>query len=171
MSKHVKTIVAAATEILSWEAASHTVHAEGKALAEKYAAWPLDARQKIDELLVRAYADMAGVQVTQREKAGKMPYCLLVAQWKKDAKGIITNPEAMRLSRVRGILFATEKAEHAPQKRSGKGSTAPKAVSITIDNVLQFAEKRLALLPKEPISKTERAAIRQAMSLLASLLG
>ena len=168
MSKHVKTIVAAATEILSWEAASHTVHAEGKALAEKYAAWPLDARQKIDELLVRAYADMAGVQVTQREKAGKMPYCLLVAQWKKDAKGIITNPEAMRLSRVRGILFATEKDKPAAR---GEKKQEKNGLVLTVENLLPNVSAFVELVSKgEKISAAQKKEIRHAANLLLELI-
>lgn len=168
MSKHVKTIVAAATEILSWEAASHTVHAEGKALAEKYAAWPLDARQKIDELLVRAYADMAGVQVTQREKAGKMPYCLLVAQWKKDAKGIITNPEAMRLSRVRGILFATEKDKPAARGEKKQEKNAALDVETLLPSVGNFVEKFAAAGFK--LNAAQKREVRQAATLLLGLL-
>lgn len=161
MSKHVKTIVAAATELLVWDAATQTTHDEGKTLAAKYANWPLDARQKIDELIVKAFADMAGVEVGTRERAHKL-HGNIVATFPKGDKHL------MRLTRVRKVLFAAEKGEgHTRSGNAGSG-VAKLSFEKLLPSVGSFVKKIAA--SGEKITAAQKKEIRHAANLLLGLL-
>lgn len=165
MSKHVKTIVAAAAEFIEWDAATAVVEAEGEAIGARYAEWALEDRQRVDAVIVATMAEEAKVGTHNRTRAHAY-HGTLVAEFKEGTEW------NMRLSRVRKHLFAAEQAKKAPQKRGGNAANnAAKKPEFTMENLLPSVSAFVELVSKgEKISAAQKKEIRHAANLLLELL-
>jgi len=140
MSKHVKTLTAIATAIVSHVNAQTALTQERAGLLKQAQGLSAPEKAKIDAELVNYYAAQASVGVKERSKGEPAEgRCALVAAWERDDAGKLTkksNAASVALSRARSILFATQKA------------IAKKGAESSNDAVFARMEKMAALAVK-----------------------
>lgn len=167
--KNIRTLSVIGSAIASWSNGVAASNEARKALAAQCETLALAEKQRIDAELVNYYAKQAGVGVKEREREHAL-FCAVVPAWEKNAKGQVSHPAAMALSRARGILFASEKGEKAPRK-AGATTPAKAAKPATVAQILSFAEAAMERKANgEKFVGDERKEIRRAAQMLLALL-
>lgn len=167
--KHTKTLSTIGNAIATWANTEAAQTVSRKALIKQAGKLSLPEKQRVDGELVAYYAEKAGVAVKEREKAHAL-FCGSVPEWALDAKGRVTHPASMALSRARGILYFQEKAGKAPRK-AGATTPAAKVKAATVAQVLSFAEAQFTRKEAgERFSKEEKSEFRRAAQMLLALI-
>ena len=167
MSKHVKTLSAIGSAIASWSNGVTASSEARKTLLVQCAKLSLVEKQRVDVELVNYYAAQAGVGVKEREREHAL-FCASVPAWEKNAKGQVSHPAAMALSRARGVLFAAEKDKPAAR---GEKKQEKNGLVLTVENLLPNVSAFVELVSKgEKISAAQKKEIRHAANLLLELL-
>ena len=167
MSKHVKTLSAIGSAIASWSNGVTASTEARKALLVQCTKLSLIEKQRVDLELVNYYAAQAGVGVKEREREHAL-FCASVPAWEKNAKGQVSHPAAMALSRARGVLFAAEKNKPAARGEKKQEKNGP---VITMENLLPSVSAFVELVSKgEKISAAQKKEIRHAANLLLELI-
>ncbi len=167
MSKHVKTLSAIGSAIASWSNGVTASSEARKALLAQCTKLSLIEKQRIDLELVNYYAAQAGVGVKEREREHAL-FCASVPAWEKNAKGQVSHPAAMALSRARGVLFAAEKDKPAARGEKKQEKNAALDVETLLPSVGNFVEKFAAAGFK--LNAAQKREVRQAATLLLGLL-
>jgi len=167
MSKHVKTLSAIGSAIASWSNGVTASTEARKALLAQCTKLSLVEKQRVDLELVNYYAMQAGVGVKEREREHAL-FCASVPAWEKNAKGQVSHPAAMALSRARGVLFAAEKDKPAAR---GEKKQEKNGLVLTVENLLPNVSAFVELVSKgEKISAAQKKEIRHAANLLLELI-